>query len=297
MNVANFGFAGNKPPDLTGYVPITRTLTINGTAYDLSANRTWTIATGMTNPMTTAGDIIYGGVSGTPTRLGIGTTNYFLQAGASAPAWFNLFGTANTFTANQIIQGSVSRQTILNGVNSSGYASATTISSGGAGQVVSITNAQGIIMTFNENVNSNTFFPLFTFANRQLGGFTATIPEWQLRMFSSGTGSTGSRAVEITIPNSTSFNASQIAERWDIFQTSSTYAFKQFYLRTSIDSSALNPASALLHIGSATTSVAQLNLKSSAGTNPSAPADGDLWYDGTNLKFRQGASTKTITLV
>jgi hypothetical protein len=28
------------------YVPLTRTLTINGVTYDLSANRSWTIATG-----------------------------------------------------------------------------------------------------------------------------------------------------------------------------------------------------------------------------------------------------------
>jgi hypothetical protein len=89
-------------------VPTTRTLTINGTAYDLSADRSWTIsASGMTNPMTTAGDIIYGGTSGTPTRLGIGTTGYFLQAGASAPSWFNLFGTANTWTALQTFNPSV----------------------------------------------------------------------------------------------------------------------------------------------------------------------------------------------
>ena len=57
------------------------------------------------NPMTTLGDIIYGGTvtSGiaTPTRLALGTTNYFLQAGATAPTYFNLFGTANTFTASQ----------------------------------------------------------------------------------------------------------------------------------------------------------------------------------------------------
>lgn len=31
-------------PDLSGYVPTTRTLTINGTAYDLSANRSWTVS-------------------------------------------------------------------------------------------------------------------------------------------------------------------------------------------------------------------------------------------------------------
>jgi len=32
-------------PDLSGYVPTSRTLTINGTSYDLTADRSWTIAT------------------------------------------------------------------------------------------------------------------------------------------------------------------------------------------------------------------------------------------------------------
>lgn len=34
-------------PDLSGYVPESRTLTINGVTYDLSANRSWTIAAGV----------------------------------------------------------------------------------------------------------------------------------------------------------------------------------------------------------------------------------------------------------
>ena len=253
---------------------------------------------GMTNPMTTLGDIIYGGASGTPTRLGIGTLGYVLQAGASAPTWFNLFGTANTFTAMQTIQSNTNRVLRLNGINSGGYASGTTITASAANQPVTVTNAQGIIFTHNESVNTNTYFPLFTFANRSLGGYVATVPEWQLRMFSPGSGSTGCRVMEITIPSSTAFTASQIAERWDIFQTSSSYAFKQHYLRTSIDTAgALNPASALLHLGANTTGYAQINLKTSAGTNPSAPADGDIWYDGTNLKMRKGATTYTITMV
>lgn len=40
-------------PSLSGYVPTARTLTINGVAYDLSANRSWTIPTG-TGDMTKA---------------------------------------------------------------------------------------------------------------------------------------------------------------------------------------------------------------------------------------------------
>ena len=291
----------NSKQSALGYTPVptTRTLTINGTTYDLSADRTWTISSGgMTNPMTTLGDIIYGGASGTPTRLGIGATATFLQVIGGIPAWFDLFATANTFTAVQTIQSNTNRVLRLNGVNSGGYASGTTITASAPNQPVTVTNAQGIIFTHNESVNTNTYFPLFTFANRSLGGYVATVPEWQLRMFSPGSGSTGCRVMEITIPSSTAFTASQIAERWDIFQTSSSYAFKQHYLRTSIDTAgALNPASALLHIGANTTGYAQINLKTSAGTNPSAPADGDIWYDGTNLKMRKGATTYTITMV
>ncbi len=41
----------------------------------------------LANPMTTAGDIIYGGASGTPTRLAAGTENQVLTMGATNPAW------------------------------------------------------------------------------------------------------------------------------------------------------------------------------------------------------------------
>ena len=47
-------------PAITGYVPTSRTLTINGTTYDLSADRSWTIAAGVTSvsatsPITSSG--------------------------------------------------------------------------------------------------------------------------------------------------------------------------------------------------------------------------------------------------
>lgn len=41
---------------------------------------------GMSNPMTTAGDIIYGGASGTPTRLAAGTAAQILHSGTT-PVW------------------------------------------------------------------------------------------------------------------------------------------------------------------------------------------------------------------
>ena len=42
---------------------------------------------GMTNPMTTAGDLITGGASGAPGRLGVGTDGQILKVVSGAPAW------------------------------------------------------------------------------------------------------------------------------------------------------------------------------------------------------------------
>jgi len=44
-------------------------------------------ALGMSNPMTTAGDIIVGGAAGAPTRLAIGTSGFVLTVSGGTPAW------------------------------------------------------------------------------------------------------------------------------------------------------------------------------------------------------------------
>lgn len=49
-----------------------------------------------------------------------------------------------------------------------------------------------------------------------------------------------------------------------------------------------------LTTAASTTTASGLNLPS--GTAPTSPADGDMWYDGTNVKFRVGGTTKTFTL-
>lgn len=46
----------------------------------------WVNNTALTNPLTTAGDIMFGGVSGTPTRLG-GAAGFLKSTGAAAPTW------------------------------------------------------------------------------------------------------------------------------------------------------------------------------------------------------------------
>jgi len=77
-------------------------------------------AAGMTNPMTTTGDVIYSSPNSTPARLGIGTANQQLRvnSGANAPEWFtpaasggiswsllNSGGTALTAAATITISG------------------------------------------------------------------------------------------------------------------------------------------------------------------------------------------------
>lgn len=54
------------------------------------------------------------------------------------------------------------------------------------------------------------------------------------------------------------------------------------------------PDAAWLDIAAATTGKAQINLTTSAATDVSAPASGDLWWNGTNLYFYNGAINKDL---
>jgi len=64
--------------------------------------------TGMTNPMTTTGDIIYSSPGSTPVRLAIGTANQVLQvnSGATAPEWVTTSSGGMTLLATTTLSGS-----------------------------------------------------------------------------------------------------------------------------------------------------------------------------------------------
>lgn len=91
---ANRGGTGLTAAPANGQLPIG-----NGAGYTLSTltagsgititNGAGTVSiasTGLSNPMTTAGDIIVGGASGTPARLA-GSAGFLKSTGAAAPAW------------------------------------------------------------------------------------------------------------------------------------------------------------------------------------------------------------------
>jgi len=67
------------------------------------------VVSGMANPMTTAGDLITGGASGTPGRLAVGTNGFVLSVVAGAVAWAAATGFANPMTTSgDIIYGGAS---------------------------------------------------------------------------------------------------------------------------------------------------------------------------------------------
>lgn len=82
-NEGGTGVANNAASTLTISGNYATTLTVTGT----TGVTLPTSGTLMANPMTTAGDLIYGGTSGTPTRLPKGTSGYFLKQGATNPEW------------------------------------------------------------------------------------------------------------------------------------------------------------------------------------------------------------------
>lgn len=55
--------------------------------YQVGSALFWGAAAVMINPMTASGDIIYGGASGAPTRLGKGTDGQVLSLASGVPAW------------------------------------------------------------------------------------------------------------------------------------------------------------------------------------------------------------------
>jgi len=89
---------GNVTGALTGNADTATALAANPTdcgagefANAIAANGNLTCAPGLSNPMTTADDLVYGGTSGSPARLAIGTAGAVLEAG-SPPSWSTTIG-------------------------------------------------------------------------------------------------------------------------------------------------------------------------------------------------------------
>jgi hypothetical protein len=109
---------------LSGYVPTSRTLTINGVTYDLSADRSWTIATS-SSPLTTKGDLYT--FSTVDTRLPVGTDGQILVANSSVPeglSWQDNYAdwtsTVKHIVKNNGLSGTITKGTAVYVTSSNG---------------------------------------------------------------------------------------------------------------------------------------------------------------------------------
>jgi hypothetical protein len=104
---------------------------VNGQVLTVTAGvPAWAAAAGFTNPMTDPGDLIAGGVSGTATRLGVGTENYVLTVKSGVPSWASAVGFANPMNAvGDTIYGGASGGATRLAAGTAGYV----LTAGGAG--------------------------------------------------------------------------------------------------------------------------------------------------------------------
>lgn len=113
---------------------------------------------GMTNPMTSAGDLIVGASGGTPARLGIGANGTYLRSNGSSASW-------SGFTAD--VRSQLSAGTGISYNSSTGVISAT----GGAGQDGTFTTLSQVTT----NATTTNVSGSMTVSNGDAGNFEITV--------------------------------------------------------------------------------------------------------------------------
>jgi len=86
-------------------------------------------------------------------------------------------------------------------------------------------------------------------------------------------------------------NIASGTNRWNLYMAGTA----QNYLAGNTGIGVAATTTAELSLGAGTTAQAQINL--AASTAPTSPVNGDIWFDGTNLKIRVGGVTKTVTII
>ena len=127
-------------PDLSGYVPTSRTLTINGVTYDLSANRSWTIAAGVASVTATSPLASSGGAN---PNITIQVANATQDGYLSSTDW-NTFNSKGSGTLSSV---GVSMPSAFNVANSPLTANGT-IAITGAGTTAQYVRGDGTLATF-----------------------------------------------------------------------------------------------------------------------------------------------------
>ena len=277
--------------DLSSYVPTSRTITINGTTYDLSANRSWTISasSGITVGTTTI-------TSGTSGRIA------FNNAGVYGESAYHLWDNSNNNLFVASAQGNPGTSgSSLSGVglrigNTSGGITGSILDFGQNGTNGSWLQARlGSNYATNQNLmlNPNGGFVLVNATTQtnlsSANGLTQGI---YLKNGSSGIGTltygVGGMMIE------TSYNNNL----YPAFLISTAGANNAFCVSSAgrVQLGGVNPG-AWLHLPAGTATANTAPIKLTAGTNLTTPENGAFEFDGTNLYFTVGGVRKTVTLI
>lgn len=244
-------------------VSLTNIRTVNG--YTLLGSTNLQVGTIFGSVPATLGLIPYAnGTSDTVTtnaNLSYDNINLRLKIGSSTPFYAMGFDLVNSVAGTSIIPG----LSITN-----------TTTSGTAGAM------------FGETLNDR--FTLIKWGTTAAGSYTGTSTinragTSSLTTSSGGTSGAGTLVFNVgnltTIIGSTSTNAGSI--------------FTSTGLRITTLANVHTAGTALLDVDASTTARSSFRIRS--GTAPTSPNSGDIWFDGTDLKMRVGATTKTFTLV
>ena len=93
----------------------------NVTTYYTGSAWTNLDTTGMTNPMTTTGDMVYSSSGSTPARLGIGSTGQVMTVAGGIPSWATASSGAMTLISRQSFSNVAGTGTTFDGVFTSTY--------------------------------------------------------------------------------------------------------------------------------------------------------------------------------
>jgi len=237
----------------------------------------------------------------------IGATNNYRAIEWTNNNGWGLYGsgTSNNFLAGSLGIGTTSltgmnlyvNKNIINraGGNGFGIANESVIQS-------SVTNLALLYQSFVSTQNTNFALTNIrhystesatTFANVTAGGSVTN--QYGYWADSSLTGATNNFGFYGNIASGTG--------RWNLYMngTAANYMAGNLLLGSTTDSgerlqvTGTAKITSKLSMGAGTTSAAQINLASS--TAPTSPSNGDIWFDGTDIKMRIGGVTKTFTLL
>jgi hypothetical protein len=160
-----------------------------------------TDATGMTNPMTTTGDVIYSSSGSTPDRLGIGTAGQVLTVAGGVPSWATAASGGMTLISTTTLTGATVTLSSIPGTYKSLYYVIRNHKPASNGN---------LFMRFNGDSGANRHLTIDTFGQ----GTATAFDETQMQLAQTASTSADQALIAVTIPdyaNSTTWKMANVS--------------------------------------------------------------------------------------